>query len=155
MVLDLNGLCSSVIDEFSSRADISCPITFRSHTALECVYLDRRLIRQIVNNLLSNAIKYSPDKKAVNITLDYQNEQLLLSVSDQGIGVPEKDIALLFEPFHRALNVGTLKGTGLGLTIVKESVELHGGTIELESQIGEGTTFWVKIPLTGDMPRIV
>ena len=73
-----------------------------------------------------------------------------LSVSDQGIGIPETDLKHLFEPFHRAANVGTISGTGLGLVIMKESVDRHSGTITIESQIGIGTTFNVTIPINVD-----
>ena len=71
---------------------------------------------------------------------------LTLTVQDEGIGIPEADLGHLFEPFHRATNVGTISGTGLGLVITKESVELHGGTIRIESQLGVGTRITVQIP---------
>jgi signal transduction histidine kinase len=71
----------------------------------------------------------------------------MVKVVDQGIGIPEADLQHLFEPFHRAKNVGTISGTGLGLVITKESVELHNGIIAVESQVGIGTTFRVSIPL--------
>ncbi len=109
--------------------------------------LDKKLIRRIINNLVSNAIKYSPDDTTIVITLTYAAEMLALTVRDEGIGIPADDINHLFEPFHRAVNVGTISGTGLGLVIAKEAVELHGGSISLETQVGIGTTFTVRIPL--------
>ena len=70
---------------------------------------------------------------------------------DEGIGIPEADQKHLFEPFHRAANVGDVSGTGLGLVIVKESVELHGGTVSVESQVDVGTTLIVTLPIqTGE-----
>jgi signal transduction histidine kinase len=104
-------------------------------------------MRQIISNLVSNAIKYSPEAKPIKVDLDFTGEALVLSVRDKGIGIPEADLQHLFEPFHRAANVGTISGTGLGLVITKESVELHGGTIEVVSQPGMGTTFTVSIPI--------
>ena len=77
----------------------------------------------------------------------------MLTVRDKGIGIPEADLSHLFEPFHRAANVGTISGTGLGLVIIKESVELHGGTITVESQVDVGTTFIVRIPLISQGER--
>jgi two-component system, OmpR family, sensor histidine kinase VicK len=77
----------------------------------------------------------------------YDSDSLIFKVQDEGIGIPEADLNHLFEPFHRAANVGTISGTGLGMVITKEAVELHGGTIIVESQVGTGTTFTVSIPL--------
>jgi signal transduction histidine kinase len=69
-------------------------------------------------------------------------------VRDDVIGIPSADLQHLFEPFHRASNVGTIAGTGLGLVITKEAIELHNGLITVESQVGQGTTFTVHLPLT-------
>jgi signal transduction histidine kinase len=70
----------------------------------------------------------------------------LFRVADQGIGIPPDEISHLFESFHRASNVGDIQGTGLGLAIVKNAVEIHGGTIAVESRLGAGTTFTVRLP---------
>jgi signal transduction histidine kinase len=78
--------------------------------------------------------------------LTKNNNQILFKISDRGIGIPEADQANLFEPFHRASNVGTIAGTGLGLVIVKKCVDLHQGKINVESRAGEGTTFTVSLP---------
>ncbi len=110
--------------------------------------LDRKLIRQVISNLVSNAIKYSPDDKPITINLGYKPETVVLTVHDEGIGIPEADLKHLFEPFHRASNVGMISGTGLGLVITKELVDLHGGDIEVDSQVGIGTTMIVSIPTT-------
>jgi len=67
-------------------------------------------------------------------------------VSDQGIGIPDADLPLLFDTFHRAANVGNIQGTGLGLAIVKRSVDLHGGTLSVSSVLGKGTVFTVCLP---------
>lgn len=70
----------------------------------------------------------------------------MISVSDNGIGIPKEDQAHLFTTFHRASNTGSISGTGLGLTIVKRAVDAHDGTISLESQVGHGTTFTIELP---------
>jgi signal transduction histidine kinase len=145
--LDFDGLCRSVLDEFQSRPDFTHRLLYHCAAALPEVPLDKRLMRQIISNLVSNAIKYSPVDKTVSVRLGYTGDRLVLMVHDEGIGIPEADQKHLFEPFHRASNVGTISGTGLGLVIVKESVELHGGTIRVESQVDSGTTIIVTIPI--------
>jgi signal transduction histidine kinase len=76
------------------------------------------------------------------------DEKTTIRVSDEGIGIPRLDQERLFEPFHRGENVGNIKGTGLGLAIAQRAVNLHNGTISVESEIGVGTTFTVTIPNT-------
>lgn len=149
--IDLDELCSSVVEEFLGQ-----PTAQRLHyrhdkTALSIppINLDKRLMRQIISNLLSNALKYSAAEKPVELHLAYTDGTVILQVRDEGIGIPADDFKHLFQPFHRATNVGTISGTGLGLSITKESVELHGGSITVESQLGVGTTFTVTLPITG------
>ena len=76
-----------------------------------------------------------------------ENEQLIFKIKDAGIGIPEADKVYLFDSFHRASNVGNISGTGLGLAIVKKCVDLHQGEITVDSEVNQGTTFTVKIPL--------
>ncbi|MBX3083518.1 MAG: PAS domain S-box protein [Anaerolineae bacterium] len=147
VLLDLTTLCQHVIDEFTGRQDITNQIAFVYEDSLPQLKLDRKLMRQILNNLISNAIKYSPQASTVTIKLTHVDSTIVLKVSDRGIGIPQSDLDYLFEPFHRASNVGTIAGTGLGLTIMKESVELHGGTIRVESQVDVGTTFTITLPV--------
>lgn len=108
---------------------------------------DPRLLRQIAANLISNAVKYSPVGSEVSITLGFRQGQFAFSVEDRGIGIPEKDQAELFGVFHRGSNVGDVSGTGLGLAIVKQAVELHNGTLHIESEVGRGTKVTVLIPI--------
>ena len=110
------------------------------------VYMDEKMLRHILNNLLSNAIKYSPDSDRVNFDLIYQSRQAIFRVQDFGIGVPTSEQDKLFDSFHRANNVGSIPGTGLGLPIVKRSVDLHGGTVAINSEVGVGTTVTVSLP---------
>jgi len=108
--------------------------------------LDEKLVRHTLSNLLSNALKYSPAPAPVDFEVEGSREAVTFLVRDRGIGVPADDQPRLFESFHRARNVGNVEGTGLGLTIVKQCVELHGGTVDFESRAGEGTTFIVCLP---------
>ena len=114
------------------------------------VCVDEKMLRHIINNLLSNAIKYSPDSDKVIFDLTCQSQQAILRIQDFGIGVPPEEQDRLFDSFHRANNVGSIPGTGLGLPIVKRSVDLHGGTITVDSKIDVGTTFTVTLPYLTD-----
>lgn len=108
--------------------------------------LDEKLFKIILMNLISNAIKYSPNGGTIGLEVANTKNKVLFKISDQGIGIPLKDHKHLFEPFHRAENVGHIHGTGLGLAIVKKYVELHSGTIKIKTKIDEGTTFTISIP---------
>ena len=137
-----------MIDEFQDIPNVKHRLVYHHEGDPRETMLDRKLIRQVISNLVSNAIKYSPDDKPITINLGYKPETVVLTVRDEGIGIPEADLKHLFEPFHRASNVGMISGTGLGLVITKESVDLHGGDIEVDSQVGIGTTMIVSIPTT-------
>lgn len=144
--LDLDALCRTVLEEFRSQSADELRLFYTCNAAIPAVNLDQRLMRQTISNLVANAIKYSSADKAVLVRLIYTDVALLLQVQDEGIGIPAADLKHLFQPFHRASNVGSIPGTGLGLVIAQESVELHGGTITVDSQLGVGTTFTVIIP---------
>ncbi|WNO04365.1 ATP-binding protein [Rhodoferax mekongensis] len=138
--------CKSLVDELRSamaepfsRIRLAMDLPPDSETYL----LDETLMRNIVGNLLSNAIKYSPHGGQVMLQVQPRPGELLLRVSDQGIGIPLADQPQLFESFHRASNVGNISGTGLGLSIVREAVQCHGGSISVESATGQGSTFTV------------
>lgn len=109
--------------------------------------IDRKLLRHAIVNLLTNAIKYSPDGGEICLSLQCKDGEAVVCVSDQGIGIPAEDLPRLFEAFHRAGNVERFQGTGLGLAIAKQAVEAHGGCIEVESKLGVGTTFTIRLPL--------
>ncbi len=109
---------------------------------------DRRLLRQVISNLLTNAIKYSPDGKSISFDVSRHGASIVFKISDSGIGIPEADQAHLFQAFYRATNVGHIAGTGLGLVVTRHAVELHGGSITVESKVGIGTTFVVAIPMS-------
>ncbi len=110
---------------------------------------DSKILKNILYNLLSNAIKYSNEGQQV-IFKSHRNDVLIISVQDFGIGIPEEEQKSLFERFFRAKNVTNIKGTGLGLNIVKKYVEILKGEITFESKLNEGTTFTVKIPIKNE-----
>lgn len=109
-------------------------------------WIDVGLLRLALGNLLGNALKYSPDGRPVDLRVHRDGTFLEIEVADRGIGVPEEDRPRLFEPFHRATNVGEIQGSGLGLVIVKRCADLHGGTVVVESRDGGGTTFRLRLP---------
>jgi PAS domain S-box-containing protein len=139
--------CRALIEEMDPLLGCDRAIHLRgTDTAAipKVVQLDEQLLRHILMNLLSNALKYS--EADVDLELGYHLETLTVRVSDRGIGIPQEARSRLFESFHRAANVGQRPGTGLGLAIVSRAVDLHGGTIAVSSQEGQGTTFTVTLP---------
>ncbi len=145
--LNLIDLAQQVLEEVQPQAGPDLKFDVALQSEVETVWLDEKLLRHMLTNLLTNAIKYSPNGGTVSFEVSCDLEHVLIRVGDQGIGIPVQDQERLFEPFHRADNVGTIPGTGLGLAITKRAVGLHGGTISFESQVGAGTTFTISIPV--------
>lgn len=112
----------------------------------ENVKVDKKLLANIVSNLLSNAIKFSPEHSIIFLTCKVENNHLVISIIDAGIGISEEDQKHLFERFFRAKNASNIQGTGLGLNIVVKYLELMEGKIACESKVNEGSTFTVYIP---------
>ncbi len=108
---------------------------------------DPKLLFQVLSNLLSNAIKYSPGGGLIKITVWTEAEQLVVSVQDHGIGIPEADLDRLFSRYYRGSNVSGIVGTGIGLYLVRMVIELHGGGIAVDSREGEGSRFTVRLPI--------
>ena len=111
---------------------------------------DGEAIASVLINLLSNAMKFSPKEKEVTVRLLRDNVNAILEVSDKGLGIPKKEIPKIFDRFYQSENheISEAKGSGLGLTLVKHVVEAHGGTIEVESEVGKGSIFRVRLPLS-------
>ena len=116
------------------------------------VFLDKKMLKNILFNLLSNAIKYSGENQPISIRMEVAGNNLHIAIIDQGIGIPEEEQQHLFTRFFRAHNVENIQGTGLGLNIVKRYVDLMNGTIRFESRLGEGSTFYVTLPLPEEPP---
>ena len=144
--VDVEALCREVVAALDPTAVPRHGIVVAARCADRDAHVDPRLLRQIVCNLLTNAVKYSPPASTVRLELANHDGVLRLWVRDRGIGIDPVDRSSLFEPFRRGGNVGDRPGTGLGLTIAKQAVELHGGTIDVESVLGVGTTFAVMLP---------
>jgi signal transduction histidine kinase len=116
---------------------------------LDYVRADERKVRQVILNLLSNAIKFTPEGGRIEVRTKLVDGSVEISVSDTGVGIAPEDQEAIFEEFRQ---VGTadkkVEGTGLGLTLSRKFVELHGGRIWVESQVGVGSTFTFSIPMT-------
>jgi PAS domain S-box-containing protein len=144
---DLEAFCARLADEMRLTAGERHTLEFSYEGDRGLVRADEKLLRHALTNLLANAFKYSPEGGNVEFRVRVAGGEAGFEVRDQGIGIPPEDQARLFETFHRARNVGTIAGTGLGLAIVKKSLDLHGGSVSVESAPGEGTVFRVRIPL--------
>ncbi len=146
-LVDLVELSQVIIDEVLSAGDDGRKIRFE-HSGIDTfATTDEQLLRLILGNLLTNALKYSPPERAPSLTLTRVGRHAVFAIHDDGIGIPEEDRPALFQAFRRARNVGLVNGTGLGLYIVKHCVDLHEGTIELESAVGKGTTVTINLPM--------
>ncbi|MBS4070387.1 MAG: response regulator [Algoriphagus sp.] len=132
------------------KAGIENEVTIKSEVVNlpKTVTTDPDLLYQILENLLSNAVKYSKDGKEVDFKLSMENNRLVATVSDKGIGIPKAEQGKLFDRFFRGGNVGIVEGTGLGLSIVKKCIEVLEGEISFESEAGKGTTFQVSVPVS-------
>lgn len=148
--LIINDFLKNISDEISFVFGLNEIIQYKAHINQKEVIIDSILVKHILYNLLSNAIKYS-DKDIIMFEVTEQPEnKLQFKITDKGIGIPDSDKKFLFELFHRAKNAENIKGTGLGLSIVKRCVDLHSGTIEIDSKENTGTTVTVIIPF--DLP---
>jgi PAS domain S-box-containing protein len=142
---DIIELCAKIVDSFNVNLKFK-RIKFYSHFKLLVMNIDIRLITQVINNLLSNALKYSPENTTVIVSVEKETGELCISVSDNGIGIPESDQEKIFTGFFRGSNTGTIQGTGLGLNIAQESMHLHGGSITFLSNPRQGTRFTIHFP---------
>ncbi|BAY30292.1 Chase sensor signal transduction histidine kinase [Nostoc carneum NIES-2107] len=145
-LLDLEAFCLNLIEDIQFCNQPQHPIKFITKNNCTHAQLDENLLYSILSNLLFNAIKYSPAEADILLILSCAADTIIFQVKDSGIGIPSEFQQHLFEPFHRAENVGKIIGTGLGLAVVKKCVELHQGEIYVESEVDVGSTFTVKIP---------
>ncbi len=103
--------------------------------------MDPKLLTHSLSNLISNAFKYSVGEKKPELRINFKPTDVVVSIKDYGMGIPENELSSLFQPFFRANNVTEIKGTGLGLSIAKEYVEINKGQISASSVLGEGSCF--------------
>lgn len=147
--IDLETYCRDIIEELQLAYRMQRPINFIGTERRIEADIDIKTMRRAITNLLNNAIKYSPQGQPVTLELNCSEQQAVIKVRDEGMGIPAADLPRLFEAFKRASNVGNIQGTGLGLAIAKQAVEMHGGSISVESALGAGTAFTIVLPVVG------
>lgn len=144
--ISLKDCCENVILGVKQTIESNHTISLQCEDEFTEIQADKKFIYIIIRNLLSNAIKYSNTNSQIEINISSHKQGQLLQIRDEGIGIPSSDLKWIFTPYHRAENVENIKGIGLGLQIVKELVELHYGTITVQSKVNDGTTFNVYLP---------
>lgn len=151
--VQMDTLCRDIVEEYQNQKNQDHILKYECSQPIK-IKVDSRLIRQVITNLLDNAIKYSLKDTTVTLTISKESDKISIKVVDQGIGIPTEDQTRMFQPFRRAGNVGDRVGSGLGLSIIKQAVDLHGGTITFTSQVNVGTTFVVTLPASESAPGV-
>ena len=149
---DLVGVARGVVEAQQSRTPRH-RIVLDGETDRLAGQWDCDRLGQVVSNLVGNAVNYSPEGGEIRVTLAATDGMARVSVSDQGVGIDPEEISRLFKPYARLERTREVKGTGLGLFISKAIVEAHGGSIEVRSQLGKGSTFTFTLPLDGHQRR--
>jgi two-component system, LuxR family, sensor kinase FixL len=144
--VDVVHLSIELVEELRALAKPGQEIQFDHTGSGRMVHQDRGMLTNVMSNLVSNAIKYSPENKPIRLLTHIVDSRLLITVEDQGIGIPLEDQPHMFQRFFRAGNAFTVQGTGLGLSIVRRYLDLMQGTIAFTSVPGQGTTFTVELP---------
>ncbi|MCI0352490.1 MAG: HAMP domain-containing histidine kinase, partial [Acidobacteriales bacterium] len=145
--LNLDALCREVVAAHQAGNGAAPHIVYSSDAGCGEFSGDERLLYRIVSNLLSNAVKYSLNGGVVQVELRCEQGDIVLRVTDQGIGIPPDDMEHLFDLYHRAKNSTGIPGAGLGLAIARRAAKAHGGSIAVESTEGVGSTFTVRLPV--------
>ncbi|MGB3190807.1 MAG: hybrid sensor histidine kinase/response regulator [Limnoraphis sp.] len=147
VTLNLIEFCQTLISELKVARQVKHPINFSNQGNEFDGQWDERILRQILSHLLSNAIKFSPPESQLDFKLVQEQDKIEFHIQDQGIGILQENRDKIFDLFYRGDNVGTIQGEGLGLSIVKKCVNLYGGNIFFETEVNQGTTFIVKLPI--------
>jgi PAS domain S-box-containing protein len=143
----LRDFCFEVVEALKPLLKPGQRLIHNDDLGEEKVFLDKKSLRHILFNLVSNAIKYSRENQLIECHAALYPDELKITIKDSGIGIPKEEQKYLFTRFFRARNVENIQGTGLGLNIVRRYVDILNGEIRFKSEIGEGTTFWIQIPL--------
>jgi two-component system sensor kinase FixL len=145
--INLVDFCEGITEEMQALTKQNQHIIYQ-HTGLNnLVTLDKGLLKNCIVNLISNAIKYSGEDTFIDFNTEINHEKCIITIRDNGIGIPDADHKHLFEAFFRADNTGSIPGTGLGLNIVARYTNLMNGSIEFSSKVNEGTVFTISFPI--------
>jgi two-component system NtrC family sensor kinase len=145
----INGVAVSALESVRARSEakqIQLKVSLQED--IPPLHGNPTRLRQMISNLLDNAVKYTPEKGTVSLSCQMEEGQILLRVSDTGIGIPPSEVPQIFNKFYRATNVQNTVGTGLGLSIVKSIVDIHNGRVWVDSLPGKGTTFTIVLPVS-------
>jgi two-component system sensor kinase FixL len=145
---DLVKFSETITEEMQVLAKQNQNIIYHHTGTKSTVRLDHNLLKNCIINLINNAIKYSGENTFIGFTTEINGRECIITVSDNGIGIPDADQRHLFEAFFRAHNTGTIPGTGLGLNIVARYTNLMNGKIEFKSEVNKGTLFTITFPMT-------
>jgi PAS domain S-box-containing protein len=143
---DFNKFVTELVSEMQELTKKGQKIVLKTSVDIQ-PNTDKRLLKNVMLNLMGNAIKFSEEDTSIIIDCKVSEEKLYISVSDSGIGISEEDKGHLFERFFRAHNAANIQGTGLGLHIISKYLELLNGSVSIESELGKGSTFTIKIPI--------
>ena len=144
---DLVKFAEEIIEEMQMIAKQKQVIVYQHTGTGSTVKLDATLLKNCILNLIGNAIKYSGENTFIEFNSEITDKQLIITIKDDGIGIPESDQKHLFEAFFRAHNTGSIPGTGLGLNIVTRYARLMNGTVKFQSKVNKGTSFTISFPL--------
>lgn len=133
------------LGEVCESHEISCDVSGLP----ESIRADASALEQIFTNLLGNAVKYAPDNPEIDVSATTEGDEIVVAVRDNGVGMDAEDIARIGERFFRAKTSMGIAGTGIGLNLVKNLVEMHAGRLGVESKLGKGSTFTVRLPIAG------
>jgi two-component system, OmpR family, phosphate regulon sensor histidine kinase PhoR len=149
--VQLNEICSEVLESYSFHLkEAGFQLEFNPEESLPVINADRDSVLEAVINLVDNAMKYSRDLKHIIVNTRSTRKDVLVEIIDRGIGIPKNQHTTIFEQFHRVPSgdVHNTKGSGLGLTLVKKTMEAHHGKVKVESVLGKGSKFQLHFPLT-------
>ena len=145
--IDLNHFFTEIEEDLRSTLKAGQKILLECKQEASSIFTDSRILRNVIFNLLSNASKYSDINKQIHLSCVQDENEISISVTDEGIGIPEDDIKHIFERFFRATNATNIQGTGLGLNIVKRYADLLRGQMSFSSTYGIGSTFTITLPI--------
>jgi PAS domain S-box-containing protein len=143
--IQLLALLNEIIEENTRISVTNQRVILKSNLNINNYCMDSIMIRHIFNNIICNAIKYSGKNIIIELN-EIDNKEIEFTIKDQGIGIPHEEIKYLLEPFYRASNSGSIKGTGFGLSVVNRFVNLHNGKLLIESVVDKGTTVTITLP---------
>jgi two-component system sensor kinase FixL len=145
---DLVKFAETITEEMQVLAKQNQNIIYQHTGTRSTIRLDQNLLKNCIVNLVNNAIKYSGENSFIGFTTEINERECVITISDNGIGIPEADQRHLFEAFFRAHNTGNIPGTGLGLNIVARYTHLMNGTIAFKSEVNQGTLFTITFPIS-------